>query len=188
MNNNNIIIKNWKKKALKCVLVRTLDKNTMDWISVSDLYSLKALYPFSYIIYLSCPIIKARLMKYFFYFFCQKSPFEYASYAHWFGILKHTFKYRLKYSWVIPLQPLSDKFLRFPLKIRSLEIRSHLANCARNDMYFAKSKTTYFWFAPSSTPGTELLQKIPHPQTRRARLVPGVARGGWQQVKLNKHA
>ena len=175
------------KKALKCVLVRTLDKNTMDWISVSDLYSLKALYPFSYTIYLSCLIIKARLMKYFFYFFCQKSPFEYASYAHWFGILKHTFKYRLKYSWVIPLQPLSDKFLRFPLKIRSLEIRSHLANCARNDMYFAKSKTTYFWFAPSSTPGTELLQKIPHPQTRRARLVPGVARGGWQQVKLNKH-
>jgi len=151
----------------------------MDWISVSDLYSLKALYPFSYTIYISCLIIKARLMKYFFHSLAKKNPFEYASFARSFEILKHTFKYKIKYWWVIPLQLISDKFLRFPSKIRSLEIRSHLANCARNDMYFAKPKRRYFWFAPSSTPGTELLQTIPHPRTRRAGLVPGVARGGW---------
>jgi len=29
------------------------------------------------------------------------------------------------------------------------------------------------------TPGTRLLQTIPHPRARRAGLVPGVARGGW---------
>ena len=180
MNNNNVIIKNWKKKALKCVLVRTLDKNTMDWISVCDLHSLKALYPFSYTIYLSCLIIKARLMKYFFYFFAKKSPFEYASHVHSFEILKHTFKYKIKYWWVIPLQPISDNFQRFSLKIRSLEVCSHRpVNRARNDTYFAKSERRYFWFFLSSTPGTELLQTIPHPRTQRAGPVPGVARGGW---------
>ena len=45
----------------------------------------------------------------------------------------------------IPLQPLFDKFLRLPLKIRCLEVRSHHANRARNDTYCAKSKRGYFW-------------------------------------------
>ena len=153
------MIKNWQKKALKCLIVSTLDKNTMDWISVSDLYSLRALYPFSYTIYLNCLIIKARLMKYFFHSFAKKKSIRVR--------IIRTFVWNFKYWWAIPLQP------------RSLEIRSHLANCARNDMYFAKAKRRYFWFAPSSTPGTELLQTIPHPRTRRAGLVPGVARGGW---------
>ena len=82
------MIKNWQKKALKCLIVSTLDKNTMDWISVSDLYSLRALYPFSYTIYLNCLIIKARLMKYFFHSFAKKkNPFGYASYVHSFEIL-----------------------------------------------------------------------------------------------------
>ena len=166
------MIKNWQKKALKCLIVSTLDKNTMDWISVSDLYSLRALYPFSYTIYLNCLIIKARLMKYFFHSFAKKKK------SIRVRIIR-TFVWNFKSWWVIPLQPISDKFLRFPLKIRSLEIRSHLANCARNDMYFAKAKRRYFWFAPSSTPVTELLQTIPHSRTRRAGLVPGVARGGW---------
>ena len=40
----------------------------------------------------------------------------------------------------IPLQPLSDKFLRFSLKISSLEVRSHRVNHARNNTNFAKSK------------------------------------------------
>ena len=45
-------------------------------------------------------------------------------------------------------QPLSDKFLRFSLKIRSLVVRSQGVNRARNNTYFAKSKRRYFLFAP----------------------------------------
>ena len=116
----------------------------------------------------------------FIFFFAKKSPFEYASYAHSFEILKHTFKYKIKYRWVIPLQPISDNFQRFSLKIRSLEVCSHRpVNRARNDTYFAKTERRCFLFFLSSTPGTELLQTIPHPRPQRAGLVPGVARWGW---------
>ena len=63
------------------------------------------------------------------------------------------------------------------LKIRSLEVRSHRVNPARNNTYFAKLKKRYFLFAPPPTSGTGPLQTIPHSWTRRAGLVPGVARG-----------
>ena len=52
----------------------------------------------------------------------------------------------------ILLQPLSDKFLLFSLKIRGLEVRSHRENRARNDTYFAISKRRYFFFAPPPPP------------------------------------
>ena len=53
---------------------------------------------------------------------------------------------------VIPLQPLSNKFLLFSLKICSLEVPSHLVNHARNNTYFAKSKRRYFVISPTPLP------------------------------------
>ena len=69
----------------------------------------------------------------------------------------------------ILLQPLSDKFLLFSLKIRGLEVRSHRENRARNDTYFAISKRRYFLFAPpppSLPPGQDRLKQflIPGPE------------------------
>ena len=119
-------------------------------------------------------------MKYFFYFFCQKKSIRVRIIRTFVWNFKTYLKSTDFYFDKLSLFNHSPtKFLRFSLKIRSLEVHSHLANSARNDTYFAKSKTTYFWFAPSSTPGTELLQTIPHPRTQRAGLVLGVARGGW---------
>ena len=54
--------------------------------------------------------------------------------------------------YVISLQALSDKFLRFPLNIRSLR-----PNRTRNNTHLAKSKRNYFWFAPPPTHGPEQL-------------------------------
>ena len=58
-------------------------------------------------------------------------------------------------------------------------MKTKKVNCARNDMYFAKSKRRYFLFAPPPTPGTGPPQTIPQPSARGAGLAPGVARGGW---------
>ena len=90
----------------------------------------------------------------------------------------------------ILLQPLSDKFLLFSLKIRGLEVRSHRENRARNDTYFAISKRRYFLFAPPPplpTPGTGPPQTIPHPRARRAGLVTGVARENGNRSKLTMY-
>ena len=168
------MIKNWQKKALKCLIVSTLDKNTMDWISVSDLYSLRALYPFSYTIYLNCLIIKARLMKYFFHSFAKKKSIRVR--------IIRTFVWNFKYWWAIPLQPISDKFLRFPLKIRSLEVRSHLSKPREKWHVLPRTsqnqrKDIFDLPHPLYIPGKELLQTISHPRGRRAGLVPGFARG-----------
>ena len=120
-----------KKHSLIEHFIRTLDR-----ISVS-LYISKALYSFSY---KNLSLFKAKLKEYFCPSFPKKEdPFEYASYAHSF----QTF---------IPLQPLSDKFLHFTLKIRSLEVCSHHVNHTGNNMNFAKSKTRYFLFAPPPFP------------------------------------
>ena len=41
-----------------------------------------------------------------------------------------------------PTKPHSNKFVRFPLKIRTLEVRRHRANRTRNDMHSTSQNQT----------------------------------------------
>ena len=55
----------------------------------------------------------------------------------------------------------SEKFLRFSLQIRSVEVRSHRVNCARNDLYFANQREDIFHFPHPPTSRTGPPQTIP---------------------------
>ena len=78
---NNTFENEKEGKTLKRLLDRTLHKKT--GLNLCS-FILKALYPFSYTVYLSCLTIKLG-------FLLQKKSIEYASYPHSFEILKHTF-------------------------------------------------------------------------------------------------
>ena len=84
MNTVNLKMKTKKKTLFK---KRTLHENIL------YIYISKALYSFSF---KNLSLFKAELKKYF----CPSFPeskihLSYASYAHLFQVLKHTFKYRL---------------------------------------------------------------------------------------------
>ena len=160
----------------------------MDWISVSDLYSLKALYPFSYTIYLTCLIIKARLMKYFFYFFAKKSPFEYASYAHSFEILKHT----LKVQTFILISYLSSTTLRQNFCVSPWEyvvLRSTaILQTAWEMTRTSQNQRQHIFDLLHLLPlGQNFFKQFPIPGPKELDLSWGLPAGDGQ-VKLNKHA
>ena len=63
------------------------------------------------------------------------------------------------------------------MKIRSLEVRSHRANLARNVTYVAKSKRRYFLFAPPPPPlplGQNHFKQSPNPGPEEQNLSRGL--------------
>ena len=78
---NNTFENEKEKKTLERPLDRTLHRNT--GLNLCS-FILKALYPFSYTVYLSCLTIKLG-------FLLLEKSIEYASYPHSFEIFKHTF-------------------------------------------------------------------------------------------------
>ena len=72
------------------------------------------------------------------------------------------------------------------LKIRSLEVRNHRVNHARNNTYFAKSKRRYFVICPSPLPpGQDHFKHFPTPGPEGQDLSRGLPGVGGEQVKLN---
>ena len=54
----------------------------------------------------------------------------------------------------------------------------------KSDVLHNKKREVIFVFPRPPPPGTRPLQTIPHPRARRARLVPGIARGGMVTGKI----
>lgn len=98
--NNKFETEKERKKLLSISLIEHFYKNTLDWISV------KALYPFSYALYLSFPIIKARLKKHFFHSFAKKKFIPVRSFVSNFKtyleIQMYCVKSKRRYFWCAP--------------------------------------------------------------------------------------
>ena len=71
------------------------------------------------------------------------------------------------------------------LKIRSLEVRNHRVNHARNNTYFAKSKRRYFFICPAPYPRVRTTSNIFPLPGPKGKTCPGGCPGGGEQVKLN---
>ena len=178
------VVKTWtinlktKRKLWNTSLIEDCNKNTLEWISVY-LYILKALYPFSYTVYLSCLLIKAIGWRNIsFILLPKKKTFEYASNAHSFEILKHSlmtdknvdrlflFNHSPKNSCV---------FLWKHVVLRSAAIVQTVREIRRTSQ---NQRDVFYFSHDPPTPGTEPLQTIPHARARRAGLVPG-NRSNW---------
>ena len=117
----NLKTNNRNKKLLSASMVWISGLNLCLFIYIKRLVSvfIYSLFKLSYY---------STWLKKLFASFAKKSPLQYASYTRSFEILKHNFTYRLKFWFVILLQPHSNRFARFPLKIRSSLLRS-AASC-----------------------------------------------------------